>query len=237
MSTALAELLRHPGLWRATDTGAGNRAWRTLPSGHAELDAWLPGGGWPAGALTELLCEHHGIGELGLLMPLLASLTGAGRPVLMVAPPLLPYAPALAARGVNLRVLLVVEPSSPREGLWAAEQALRSGACGAVLLWNRGADGADAKLMARANRRLQLAAERGGGCCFVFRDGHARHGGGADTPAGSASPAVLRLQLSPGGAAVRSAAARRACAEPRMALRVLKCRGRAPGAPLALAGC
>ena len=36
-----------------------------LPSGHAELDARLPGGGWPTGALCEILqttdaqCEWH----------------------------------------------------------------------------------------------------------------------------------------------------------------------------------
>ena len=52
----------------------------TLASGFPRLDAELPGGGWPRGALTELLAEHEGIGELGLLLPALAACgTGAAQ--------------------------------------------------------------------------------------------------------------------------------------------------------------
>ena len=44
-----------------------------LPTGFATLDAELPGGGWPAGALIELLADRPGIGELSLLLPLLGA--------------------------------------------------------------------------------------------------------------------------------------------------------------------
>lgn len=48
-----------------------------LPTGHSRLDAVLPGGGWPRGALTEFLLPHPGVGELGLLLPLKKQSTSA----------------------------------------------------------------------------------------------------------------------------------------------------------------
>jgi protein ImuA len=53
---------------------AGRTQQAVLASGHAALDAQLPGGGWPVGALTELLLPHPGVGELRLLAPALAAL-------------------------------------------------------------------------------------------------------------------------------------------------------------------
>jgi hypothetical protein len=35
-----------------------------LPTGYDALSAELPGGGWPAGAVTELLLGQDGAGEL-----------------------------------------------------------------------------------------------------------------------------------------------------------------------------
>lgn len=70
----------HPALWRASQLGRPGReiAWTT---GFAALDAVLPGGGWPAGALTELLLPHPGVGEWRLLAPVLAAVQrgGSGR--------------------------------------------------------------------------------------------------------------------------------------------------------------
>lgn len=70
----------HPALWRASQLGRPGReiAWAT---GFAALDGVLPGGGWPAGALTELLLPHPGVGEWRLLAPVLAAVQrgGAGR--------------------------------------------------------------------------------------------------------------------------------------------------------------
>src|SRR6185295_7940581 len=97
--------------------------------------AELPGGGWPAGGLTELLVPTKGIGELGLLMPALARLTCAGKRVVWLAPPYLPYAPALAAAGIDLPHLALVRAAGRRDALWAAEQALRAGSCHALLAW------------------------------------------------------------------------------------------------------
>ena len=148
------------------------------PTGHGALDAVLPGGGWPTGALIELFTARPGIGELSLLLPMMRRCT-ADRWLGWVAPPRQPYAPALAAAGVPLERLLWVAPASPAEALWATRQCLASGGCSMVLSWLGKADMA-------ALRRLQLAAEESRTPLFLFRPASA-----AQQP----SPAVLRLRL------------------------------------------
>ncbi len=150
-----------------------------LPTGFAQLDAVLPGGGWPVGAITELMPETQGIGELSLLMPALAQLSRAGRYLAWIAPPCLPYPPALARHGLALDRLLLVQAHDTRTVLWAAEQVLRCPAIGAVLAWPTALDD-------RRVRRLQLAAEAGGSCGLIYRPPAA---------AQQSSPAALRLRL------------------------------------------
>ncbi len=147
------------------------------PTGHAALDALLPQNGWPRRALTELLLPADGVGELELVLPVLARMTRAGQPVVVIAPPYIPYAPAWLAAGVALSQLEIVE-ASPRDALWAFEQCLRSGACAAVLGWPQHAD-------AQSLRRLQVAADTGDCLGFAFRD--RRH-------LANASPAALRME-------------------------------------------
>jgi hypothetical protein len=178
---SLDELLRHPGLWRAREHG-GAALRPGLPTGFAMLDRCLPGGGWPSQGLVEILTDRSGIGELSLLMPMLARLCGSGPEdgwLAWVSPPHQPYAPALAACGIDLGRVLVIRAQAAE---WAMEQALRSGACSAVLGWagcrNR-----------HGLRRLQLAAEQSRCLAVLFRrlcDG--------DEP----SPAVLRIALEAG---------------------------------------
>src|SRR5690349_8002204 len=67
-SAALADVLRHPGIWRR---GTAAPSVDVQPTGLAELDAQLPGGGWPRGAVCEILVEQDGIGECRLLLPAL----------------------------------------------------------------------------------------------------------------------------------------------------------------------
>lgn len=153
---------------------------RTLSTGHSALDACLPGGGWPLGALTELLPDRAGIGELSLLVPALARLAREPRWIVWVAPPWLPYAPALAAAGVDPRRILLVHPRDGADRLWAAARALASGTASAVLAW------LPAAIRLAELRRLQLAAERGGTWGVLFRPPEV-----APHP----SPAVLRIAL------------------------------------------
>src|SRR5260221_7110499 len=112
MPFSFAALLDRPGIWRGDSLSrAGTPA---IPCGFPGLDAELPGGGWPAGALTEILPAHEGIGELRLLGPALAGLSQLGLRLAWIAPPHLPYAPALAAAGIAISDPFFV-PNSPSE--------------------------------------------------------------------------------------------------------------------------
>lgn len=169
------------------------------PTGHAALDAALPTGGWPEAALSELLIPVDGVGELQLLWPALARLSQAGERIVLVAPPYIPFAPAWQAAGIELRQLQVVEAGSPRDALWAAEQCLRSGSCGAVLCWPLAADD-------RALRRLQVAAESGRTLAFAIRP---------LTAARNPSPAALRIAIDARPAQLRVLKCRGGLAPPR----------------------
>lgn len=148
------------------------------PTGHSALDKVLPTGGWPASALSEILVAADGSGELRLLWPTLARLTDSGERVVLVAPPYIPYPQAWLAAGVDMRQVNLIQ-ASERDALWAAEQCLRSGSCGAVLCWPRQADD-------RALRRLQVAAETGQTLAFACRPMAAMH---------NPSPAALRVAI------------------------------------------
>jgi len=190
VNDALEKLLQNPRLWRG-QAAAGNRnkpGWQGLASGYPKLDRHLPGGGWPQHALTEILLEYYGSGELQLLMPALARLSkpeddAQARWIAWIAPPFEPYPPALLQWGVNLSRVLIVRPRKAAEALWAAEQALSSGNCAAVLLWS------DAFDDTTTSRRLQLAAEKGQSWAIAFRSLRVRS---------QPSAAALRLQLKPG---------------------------------------
>jgi hypothetical protein len=198
----LDDLLRRPDIWSSDDLS--NAGLKTIPTGFAALNEQLPGGGWPLGALTEILSENEGIGELRLVLSALVDMSRDGRWVVWVMPPYIPYAPALFEQGMALSKILWLEPASEEQALWATEQALREPACGAVLLWS-------STSKTHSLRRLQLAAEQGQTWGLVFRhESLVRH----------SSPATLRLHLraSPGGLVVR----------------VLKCRGPLPGRPVLL---
>ncbi|MBT9487833.1 MAG: translesion DNA synthesis-associated protein ImuA [Rubrivivax sp.] len=182
----------HPALWRAAQLGRVTTP--GLATGFAALDAQLPGGGWPRQALTELLLPHPGVGEWRLLAPVLAALQhGQGgdlpRAVMLFDPPARPCPWTLAALGLDVTQLVVVQGRAPTslDSLWALEQALASGQLGAVLAWLpvrlRGVGSADPL------RRLQLAAQAHPGPVFLFRELGARL---------KPSAAPLRLQLAAG---------------------------------------
>jgi hypothetical protein len=202
MNEKLSNVLQHPHLWRGSERT--RPVSNSVPSGSPELDALLPEGGWPRGALTELFIERQGIGELRLLMPALARLSRERRWLAWIAPPHVPYAPALAAHGIELSRVLVVRPRAPTDHLWALEQGLRSNGCSAVLGWPGALD--DRRL-----RRLQLAAEAGNTVGLLFR-----HRRDADRP----SPAALRLRLEADGDRIR--------------LNIFKRRGAAAATPIKL---
>ena len=177
MSSALHSLLQNPAIWRGGEQA--RVALPSIPTGFSELDGELPGGGWPRGVISELLTERSGIGELSLLMPALARLSQQDAWLMLIAPPWVPYAPALAACGIRLSKVIVANTTVDKDTLWAAEQSLRAGNCSVVLLW-------PGAINEHGLRRLQLAAEEGGSFGVVFGD---------CVRAAVSSPAPLRLRL------------------------------------------
>ena len=167
----------HPSLWRASQLAHSNA--RCIETGHPTLSSQLPGGGWPTGTLIDLLPQQCGIGELRLLRP--ALLKVATRRIVLLQPPHAPQALALAAMGLAPSQLIWIRSSRSTDALWAAEQVLRSGSCGALLFWPGHARG-------ETLRRLHLAAQSGETLFFMLRPLAA---------AQDSSPAPLRLSLRP----------------------------------------
>lgn len=175
MHRGIAGLESHE-VWRGRRHRADVAA---ISTGHARLDRQLPGNGWPLGAITELLTDTPGSGELSLLFPLLANVTARGQWAVLVDPPWVPYPPAMHGHGIALERVLLIRTRTPQESLWASEQALRGVRGGAVLAWQ------DNPGFTRL-RRLQLAAKAGHKAAFLFRPASA---------APHSTPAAVRLQL------------------------------------------
>lgn len=174
----------NPAIWHADELA--RPAGQVLATGHAALDRHLPGGGWPVGAMVEILQAHSGQNEWRLLLPALAH-CGPG-PVVLVGAPHMPFGPGLSAQGLAWERLLWVRAQEPAARMWACEQALRCTQVRAVLAWLPQA-------RVEQLRRLQMAAAEHAKLLFVMR------------PAGAqaeSSPAVLRLlaSLQAGGDAV-----------------------------------
>lgn len=193
---AIEDILRHPALWRIGQVAPA--ASGSVSTAYPALDQALPETGWPCGALTELLVEETGTGELSLLTPALRAIGAEGRGIALLAPPYLPHARAWDAAGIPLDRMLVVDTDGT-DLLWSAEQALRSGECGAVLAWGQAAGRA---LNYRALQRLHLAAGTGNAVCVLYRSAGAQS---------APSPAPLRLRLTVQAGALQ--------------VHVIKCRG------------
>ncbi|MFC5550347.1 translesion DNA synthesis-associated protein ImuA [Massilia aerilata] len=174
----------HPSLWRASQLARSSS--RCHSTGWAALDGQLPGGGWPISSLIELHTENQAVGAMRLLKPVLSSL-GKKR-VMLIQPPHVPNALALAAMGLDPAQVIWVQPEKTADALWAAEAVLRSGGMGAVLLWQTHARN-------ESLRRLNLASQDGSALFYLFRP---------LASAQDASPAPLRLALrsAPGGVMV-----------------------------------
>ncbi|MDO5623393.1 MAG: translesion DNA synthesis-associated protein ImuA [Pseudomonadota bacterium] len=184
---SLADAALH-GVWSADALGAA--AAGVVPTGHAALDAELPGSGWPLGVLIELLQAAPAATVWPLLLPALAHRARSGT-VVLVNPPHAPYAPALAAAGVPAQRLLWLAADTPAAQAWASEQALRCQDVAAVAAWLP-------RVRVAELRRLQQAAAQTGALLFVLRP---ERGADAATPArvrlrvGRPAPSGPRLKL------------------------------------------
>jgi protein ImuA len=170
-------------LWRADQMACGQSV--VTASGHAGLDSELPNGGWPASSLTELLLQQAGIGELQLLQPALAAIART-RPVVLIHPPHLPQVAAWCGWGLPHEHLLWLKTGCSADALWSAEQVLRNGSCGALLIWQT-------QIRPEALRRLHLAAQAAQTLLWMMRPLAQAH---------DPSPAPLRLGLRPAAAGI-----------------------------------
>lgn len=152
-----------------------------VATGWPALDRLLPSGGYPLGAVTELLTADTGSGELSLLLPCLAACleTRPQSQIALVSPPHRLNAPALVEAGLETARVPIIRCRDNSERLWAMEQMACPGAFQAFVVWGDTLDD-------RSLRRLQLAAEHAACPVFVYR-GLAR--------AGQRSPAALRLVI------------------------------------------
>lgn len=176
----LTPILQHPAFWTAARQGAARPV---TPTGHAALDRALHDGGWPQGALTELILPRPGCGELRLLQPLLRQAGQGGGWLVLAGLPFQPYLAAWQAAGIDPRALLQVQPTTAAEWLWTLEQSARAGCCPVILGWQ-----GEHRLQDRDLRRLQLAMQQQAGQLFLIRPWSARE---------QASVAALRLTLQP----------------------------------------
>lgn len=130
-----------------------------------EMDRDLPGGGLPRAAVHEILSDGAGaaVGFAALLM------ARSGGTVFWIARDPDPWPPGLMRFGLPPSRLIVAQPGSHVDALWATEEALRCPAVSAVLLMEERPD-------ATAMRRLQLAAETGGGIGLLLREAEADEG-------------------------------------------------------------
>jgi protein ImuA len=166
-----------PDVWRASQVASYRTA--AIATGHAMLDSELPDGGWPSRTLIELLVQQPGIGEMRLLQPALHRL--AQRAIALIQPPHLPQTPAWTPEGFPVERLVWIKAKRAADALWAAEQVLRNGTCGALLLWQ-------AHVRNESLRRLHLAAQAADVVFWLLRP---------IACAPDPSPAPLRLALRP----------------------------------------
>ena len=177
-----------------------------------ELDAHLPWGGLPLAGLHEVLAAETGAG-MGFSALILARAQAAlsGRSILWIADEPDAYPPGLAQLGLSAASLVLVRATRPADALWAAEEGLRSPAIAAVLLLNAAPD-------MTAARRLQLAAETGGGLGVLLR-------GNDENPGPTA--ALTRWRLA---ARASESATPHHLGEPAWEISLLRARGGRPGA-------
>src|SRR5258706_672954 len=118
------------------------------------------------GAVHEILAEPNQPPPY-FFATLLARAAGGDRAIVWSDPNHLLYPPAIAAAGISLNRLLLLRPKNDADELWALTESLRCSGVGAALACPR-------RLSTIEARRLQLAAERGGGVGLLFRPMEAR---------------------------------------------------------------
>jgi protein ImuA len=131
--------------------------------------ASVRGDGLASGAIHEVLADQAA-GSIEVFATLVASSCLAAKTggwIVWSDPHRTLYPPALVRAGVTLERLMILRPRSPQEELWAVAEAMRCAGVAATVAHV-------GKLTPVQARRLQLAAEQGGGVGVLVRPDDAR---------------------------------------------------------------
>lgn len=161
-----------------------------LPLGAPAIDRALAGGGLASDALHEIAAASADLACGASAVSFLAGLAGRfaahrSYDVFWISTEDDLFAPGLAQHGLPPERVIHLRPRDEKDALACAEECLRHGSVGAVMVET-------AKLEMTAARRLQLSAEAGGTPCLMLRKWR-RNG---DCPLAMPSPAVTRWRVS-----------------------------------------
>jgi protein ImuA len=158
----LSQQIRQIERSRSRCVSSANRVAVDLPG----IDGLIGEPSWPRGCLVEFLAEGRGAGSASLA--LLASRAAWRDALLIVIDSRRElYVPAAVSLEMNAERTIFIRPDRPPDVLWSLEQALRTRGIGAVVCDVE-------QLSPQACRRLQLAAEMGGGLGLLLRPARAR---------------------------------------------------------------
>ncbi|GFE97748.1 MULTISPECIES: ImuA family protein [Acetobacteraceae] len=190
-----AETHKKPGLetLRAAISrleGQTSRKRATLPFGLAEIDRRLPGGGLTLGALHEIAGGGNDALNAAAAARFAAGIAARTQgQVLWIVTVADLFTPALQQVGLPPSRVLFVESGTDRDVLACFEEGLRHPGLGAVVA-------EVGRLTMTASRRLQLAAESGGGIGLALRRWR-RQRDAADFGQPTASTTRWRVSLLP----------------------------------------
>ncbi len=180
-----------------------------LSLGVPVLEALLPEKRLPAGSLVEFLSAADGAGAWTLALVMARRVCGDRKALVVCDGQGCFYPPAASRLGVDLDRTIVLRPAAARDAYAAVDQSLRCAAVGAVVGWHE-------HLRMLDFRRLQRAAESGGGVGFLLRPSAALR---------VSSCATIRFLVAP----IQSPRALR-----RIRVDVVRCRGGKGGQSLVL---
>lgn len=138
-----------------------------IGAGAACLDRLLPARGLRPGSLVEYLAARGKDGAATLALVAARAACQDGRLLVVCDRQRRFYPPAAAAWGLDMKNVLLLQPASEAQELWALDQTLRCPGVGAAWVMC-------GLLAVRDFRRLQLAAESGGTLGLLIRPAELR---------------------------------------------------------------
>ena len=142
---------------------AGRPAQECISSGCRTMDRHLPNGGYARGSMLELLRNGPGSGVSSIALMIARQAIVDGKYLVVVDPQRQFYPPAMKSLGIPLERVIALQPANHADAIWGLAQVLRCPAIGAVIAEL-------GTLEDRISRKLQLAAEQGGGLGIFLRD-------------------------------------------------------------------